>query len=182
MRLFWLLVAIPIIEIALFIQIGGLIGVWATLALVILAGMLGVAVIRSQSAATLAQVQRSMAEMRDPSRFMAHGMLTIVAGFLLILPGFFTDAIGLLLLIRPLRDALMRKMSQRVQMTRSQMGRTAREAHRPPYADGVIDGDYVVEDEPTVRQPAPPDVTDDLPRPDHPRPTPPRGGSGWTRG
>lgn len=178
MRLFWLFVAIPIVEIALFIQIGGLIGVWATLALVILAAVLGVAVIRGQSATTLAQVQRSMAEMRDPSRFMAHGMLMMVAGFLLILPGFFTDAIGLLLLIRPLRNALMRKMSQRVQMTRVQMGATRREAHRPPYADGVIDGDYVVEDEPAVRQPAPPDVTDELPGPDQPH----RGGSGWTRG
>lgn len=181
MRLFWLFVAIPIIEIALFIQVGGLIGLWPTLALVMLGSLLGVAVIRGQSVNALAQVQRSMAEMRDPSQFMAHGMLTMIAGFLLILPGFFTDILGLLLLIRPLREAIMRKMSQRVRMTRMQTGGRRPEAHRPPYGDGVIDGDYVVEDEPTVRTPAPPDVSDDvageLPGPDRPR----RGNSGWTR-
>lgn len=181
MRLFWLFVAIPIIEIALFIQVGGLIGLWPTLALVVVGSILGIAVIRGQSANTLVQIQRSMAEMRDPSRFMAHGMLTMIAGFLLILPGFLTDTIGLLLLIRPLREAMMRKMSQRVKMTHGQPHRRP-EAHRPPYGDGIIDGDYIVEDEPTVRQPGPPDGDDILPPPDQTTGGGTRRGSGWTRG
>ncbi|WEF24562.1 FxsA family protein [Paracoccus sp. S3-43] len=178
MWLLWLFVLLPIVEIALFIQVGGLIGVWATLALVVLAFVLGVAVIRSQGNQAWVQAQRSLAELRDPSRPLAHGMMRILAGVLLIVPGFFTDAIGLLLLIPPVRDLIMRQASRRMRVTTVHM--TRRETHRPPYADGVIDADYVVEDARPVRNPRPPvDLPEDL-ADDDGRPAP-RGNSGWTR-
>ena len=176
MWLLWLFVALPIIEIALFIQVGGLIGVWATLGLVVLAAALGMAVIRSQGAHAWLEAQRSLAQLRDPSRPLAHGMMLMIAGALLIVPGFFTDAVALLLLIPPVRDLVMRRVGQRMQVRSVRM--TRREAHRPPYGGGVIDADYVVEDVSPARDPRPPlDLPEDLAG-DQPNR---RGSSGWTR-
>ena len=174
MGLLWLLAALPIVEIALFIQVGGMIGVWATLALVVLAAVAGMAVIRSQGAHAWLQAQRSLAELRDPSRPLAHGMMLMIAGALLILPGFFTDILGLLLLIPPVRDLVMRRAGRRMRVRTVHMAR--REAYRPPYADGVIDADYVVEDTPPRARP-PLDLPEDLADDGPPR----RGSSGWTR-
>lgn len=178
MWLFWLFVAVPIIEIALFIQVGGLIGLWPTLALVLLSAVAGTALMRSQGAHAWREVQRSFSELRDPSRPLAHGAMILVAGMLLLTPGFFTDTCGILLLIPPVRDAVIRYLSKRIQV--SQFGMSAggmrREAHRPPYGDGVIDGDYVVEDEPRGPR-TPPDLPPELPEDGTIR----RGNSGWTR-
>ncbi|MTE00691.1 FxsA family protein [Paracoccus sp. YIM 132242] len=174
MRLLWLFVALPIVEIALFIQVGGLIGVWATLGLVVLAAVLGMAVIRSQGAHAWMEAQQSLAQLRDPSRPLAHGMMLMIAGALLIVPGFFTDTIGLLLLIPPVRDLVMRQAGRRMRVRSVHVAR--RESHRPPYADGVIDADFVVEDTPPRPRPPldlPEDGTGDRPAR--------RGGSGWTR-
>lgn len=179
MWLFWLFVAVPIIEIALFIQVGGLIGLWPTLAIVVLTAILGSTLMRSQGTHAWGEVQRSFNEMRDPTRPLAHGVMILVAGMLLLTPGFFTDTLGLLLLIPAVRDAVMRYVSQRVQVTRVEMGTMRREPHRPPYGDGVIDGDYVVEDDDRrpARSQTPPDVPSDLPD----DPSDRRGNSGWTR-
>lgn len=175
MWLFALFVAVPMIEIGLFIQVGGLIGLWPTLAIVVLSAVVGTSLMRSQGSHALAEVQRSFDELRDPTRPLAHGAMILVAGVLLLTPGFFTDTVGLLLLIPPVRDAVMRWVSKRVEITRVEMGRRAQrqEPHRPPYGDGVIDGDYVVEDGPASDAPTPPD----LPPSDRDH----RGNSGWTR-
>lgn len=181
MWLLWLIVALPIIEIALFIQVGGLIGVWAVLGLVILSAVLGMAVIRSQGAHAWAEAQRSLAQLRDPSRPLAHGMMLMIAGLLLVVPGFFTDAVALLLLIPPVRDLIVRRAGRRMRLRTVHM---ARESHRPPYADGVIDADYVVEDDAPARNPRPPlDLPEDLPDDGQAprRGGSGRGGSGWTR-
>lgn len=180
MWLFVAFLAVPIIEIALFIQVGGWIGLWPTLAIVILTAMAGTALMRSQGAHAWLEIQRSFAELRDPTRPLAHGVMILVAGMLLLTPGFFTDSVGLLLLIPAVRDSVMRQVGRRIQMSRVEM-RTAtmrREPHRAPYGDGVIDGEYFVPGEgPEPDRGAPPDlppVTDD-------EPPVRRGGSGWTR-
>ena len=80
MWLFWLFVAVPIVEIALFIQVGGLIGLWPTLAIVVLTALVGTALMRSQGAHALAEIQRSFSEMRDPTRPLAHGVMILIAG------------------------------------------------------------------------------------------------------
>ncbi|WP_265502305.1 FxsA family protein [Paracoccus beibuensis] len=178
MRLLVLFLAVPIIEIALFIQVGGLIGLWPTLAIVILTAIAGTALMRSQGAHAWAEVQRSFSEMRDPTRPLAHGVMILVAGMLLLTPGFFTDSLGLLLLIPGVRDAVMRQVARHVTVTNVGAGASMRrEAHRPPYADGVIDGEYIVtEEDRTARAPVdlPPELDDDTPRR-------PGRGSGWTR-
>lgn len=184
MWLFWLFVAVPIIEIGLFIQIGGLIGLWPTLAIVILTAMVGTALMRSQGAHAWAEIQGSFNELRDPTRPLAHGLMIVIAGMLLLTPGFFTDSVGLLLLIPAFRDAVMRFLAKRIQITRVEMGRAGahRDPHRPPYGDGVIDGEYVVEDDDGghARTRTPPDLPADLPD-DRAAGDRRRNGSGWTR-
>lgn len=107
MWLLFLFVAVPIIEIALFIQVGGAIGLFPTLAIVIATAIIGTSLMRSQGMAILADVQRQMAGGQDPSKALVHGALILVAGVLLLTPGFFTDSVGLALLIPPVRDALI---------------------------------------------------------------------------
>lgn len=182
MWLLWLFIAVPIIEIALFIQVGGWIGLWPTLAIVISTAVLGTMLMRSQGARAWTEIQRSFAEFRDPTRPLAHGVMILVAGMLLLTPGFFTDAVGLALLVPGLRDLVMRQVSRRVRITRMEMrGATMRrEAHRPPYGDGVIDGDYFVPEDPQhPDRPVPPDLPPQLDEDETPRRRP--GGSGWTR-
>lgn len=170
MPLIAMFLLVPIIEIALFIQIGGAIGLWSTLGLVLLSAVAGVALMRSQGARAGVEIQRSLAEMRDPTQPLAHSAMIIAAGILLLIPGFFTDALGLLLLIPGVRSFLMRRIARRVTASRPGM---RREPHRPPYDRGVIDGEFVVETEPAPRPVVDlPHDTDD---------SPPRRGSGWTR-
>ena len=167
-----LLVAVPLIEIGLFIQVGSLIGLWPTLGLVILTAVLGTAVMRSQGARAWNDLNRSIGELRDPGRPLAHGVMIMIAGMLLLLPGFFTDTLGILLLIPPVREVIMHRIASRIQVRHNYAG-GRREPHRPPYNDGVIDGDYVVEDEPEHHRPGPPDGP--------PGKITGGGNSGWTR-
>lgn len=157
----------PIVEIALFIQIGGEIGIAATILWVLLSAVLGVWVMRRQGAAAMVDLQRAVEEFRDPGQPIAHGALIMLGGGLLVLPGFFTDALGILLLIPPLRRLLLRSLGRRVRVTSSGFG-TGR--HGTPRGRAtVIDAEYVVmeEDEP------------DEPPPSLPRG--PRRPSGWTQ-
>ncbi|CAM3160977.1 FxsA family protein [Paracoccus nototheniae] len=182
MRLLALFLVIPVIEIALFIQVGGLIGLWPTLAIVLLSAVIGVALMRSQGAHAWAEIQRSFSEMRDPTRPLAHGVMILGAGMLLLTPGFFTDAVGMALLIPGIRNAVMRQVGKRMTVTRVGIGGATmgRDPHRPPYDDGVIDGDFVVTDDEPGRTDRRPPV--DLPHEIDDQ-TPPRAprGSGWTR-
>lgn len=172
MWLFALILAVPLIEIGLFIQVGGLIGLWPTLGLVILTAMLGMSLMRSQGAQAWNDVNRSFGELRDPGRPLAHGVMIMLAGMLLVLPGFFTDSIGIALLVPGIRNLIMRRIAKRIKVSHIHMGGRA-ESHRPPYNDGVIDGDFVVEDEPRGNAQVPPDVS--------PQDNDNRGNSGWTR-
>ena len=86
---FAILVAVPIIEIALFIQVGGAIGMWPTLAIVVLTALAGTILLRSQGLATLNTLQNSVASGQNPMEPIAHGALILIAGVLLLTPGFF---------------------------------------------------------------------------------------------
>jgi UPF0716 protein FxsA len=101
-----LLLGWPLAEIALFVTVGARIGLWATLAIVLGTGVLGVWLIRRQGLQAGEGFRRAMAARRDPAAALAEGALGVAAGVLLILPGFLTDAVGLLLLLPPVRAAL----------------------------------------------------------------------------
>lgn len=158
-------VVVPLIEISLFIQVGGLIGLWPTLLIVVASAVGGVWVMRRQGAATVVDMQRAFVEFRDPSTPFAHGALIMLAGALLVIPGFFTDFCGLALLIPPVRKALMRQMRRRFQVVDTGFGGPTRDPDPHRYGGGtVIDGDYLDEDN----------------SPPHAQPGP-RRPSGWTR-
>ena len=92
--IFLILIITPIVEIAVFIQVGGLIGLWPTLAAIVLTALIGTALLRQQGLATLARAQREMAAQRLPVRELFDGICLLLAGALLLTPGFVTDAIG----------------------------------------------------------------------------------------
>ncbi|EEX13356.1 FxsA cytoplasmic membrane protein [Citreicella sp. SE45] len=170
MWLFLAFLMVPLIEIGLFIQIGGLIGLWPTLAIVILTAILGTALVRSQGIKALGDVQGSFSRLEDPTTPLAHGAMILLAGALLLTPGFFTDAMGFALLAPPVRLAVMRYVSKRVTVSRFEMGgRTApgpaprhdmRHDPRPAAPGEVIEGEFT-----EVPQGK---------KPNHP-------GSGWTK-
>lgn len=139
MWLFIAFLAVPLIEIALFIQIGGAIGLGWTLLTVVVTAILGTALVRNQGALALSQLQSSFSEMRDPTEPLAHGAMILFSGALLLTPGFFTDALGFLLLVPGVRrwafHAIQSRMSIR---TFGAHGRAAQSQTRPD----IIDGDY----------------------------------------
>ncbi len=104
--IFLLLVGIPVIEIALFIEVGGWLGVWPTIGLVVLTALAGSVLLRLQGLAVLARVQASVDAGRLPLSELFDGLCLLVAGIVLLTPGFFTDAIGLLLFLPGLRTLL----------------------------------------------------------------------------
>ena len=165
MPLFLILVAVPIIEIALFIQVGGWLGLWPTLGIVVLTAGIGTVMLRAQGLAALGELQRKLQVGEDPSATLAHGAMILVSGLLLLTPGFFTDTVGLLLLIPGVRAAALRfardRMVVHTQVHMSGTGQPDNGAYRDP---GTVDGEYeVVEPEAPGGEPGA------------------RGESGWTR-
>ncbi|WP_375174048.1 FxsA family protein [Pseudooceanicola sp.] len=144
----WLLlafIAIPMIEIALFIQVGGLIGLGWTLAIVLATAILGTWLVRAQGAMALNNLRSSFNELRDPTEPLADAAMILVAGVLLLTPGFFTDAVGFALLTPPLRRMAFLWLRSRVKMTSFSMGPGERRTdapRRPTNRDDVIDGTY----------------------------------------
>ena len=90
MWVFVILVAVPIIEIALFLQIGGILGFWATLGVVILSAAVGSWLLRSQGKAAMGRLRQSVERMDDPTEPIASGAMILLCGALLLTPGFFT--------------------------------------------------------------------------------------------
>lgn len=107
--LFFLLFAlVPLIEIALFIQVGGVIGLWPTLGIVVTTAVAGAVLMRRQGRAALDRLQADLRRGADPGAALVQGAAILVAGVLLLTPGFFTDALGLALLFPPSRAILIR--------------------------------------------------------------------------
>jgi len=144
----WLLfafVAVPLIEIALFIQVGGVIGLWPTLAIVILTAVIGTQLLRRQGLAALGNLRQSFNNMQDPTEHLAHGAMILFAGALLLTPGFFTDTVGFLLLIPAFRTAVFRHVKARVHVQSFTTGQQPRQQ----YGDStVIDGEFSEVDPP----------------------------------
>ena len=143
MWLLLLFIAVPLIEIALFIQVGGWLGLWPTLLIVIVTAMLGTYLVRRQGLAQLAEVQRSFERLSDPTRPLAHGAMILASGLLLLTPGFFTDALGFALLVPGVRDAVMAYVRARVKVQSFTMGQGGPGPRPRPAEDGVIEGEAV---------------------------------------
>jgi len=109
-RLLLLFTVVPLVELGLLIQLGKVIGLAPTIAIVLLTGVVGAALARWQGMATLRRVQTEMAEGRVPGEALVDGLLILVAGAVLLTPGLLTDAFGFMLLIPPSRAAVRRAL------------------------------------------------------------------------
>lgn len=144
----WLLlifIIVPIIEIGLFIQVGGQIGLLPTLAIVVLTAIIGTTVMRRQGLSTMAQLQDSLQHGGDPSGPMAHGALLLVSGLLLLTPGFFTDAVGMCLLVPAIRSQAIRQLKSRFSAFVTTASNKSRQQRHAP--SDIIDGEFTPVDE-----------------------------------
>ncbi len=146
MWLLLLFIGVPLIEIALFVQVGGLIGLWPTLAIVLITAVAGTALVRSQGAQALANLRSSFDNLSDPTEPLAHGAMILFSGALLLTPGFFTDVVGFLLLMPGFRSIVLRELRKRISVQSMTQGQPhwQNDPRRP--REDVIDGDYEVED------------------------------------
>lgn len=145
MWLFLAFLAVPLIEIALFIQVGGAIGLFPTLAIVALTAIAGTWLVRTQGLMALSDLQRSFSSLNDPTVPLAHGAMILFAGALLLTPGFFTDAVGFSLLIPVVRTTLFTFLKKRVKVQSFEASSNAYQPQRdtPQHGESVIEGDYV---------------------------------------
>ena len=103
MWLLLLFILIPLLEIWLFILLGGFIGVYPTLLIILLTAVLGTFLVKTQGTNVLKEIQNKFNELENPTEPIAHGAMILFAGALLLTPGFFTDTVGFLLLLPNVR-------------------------------------------------------------------------------
>ncbi len=145
MPLFLAFLLVPLIEIGLFIQVGGAIGLWPTLIIVVITAVLGTYLVKSQGRQAIARLSGAFNELRDPTQPLADGAMILLAGALLLTPGFFTDAVGFALLMPPVRQALYRYVAARVTVQSFASHSQTRSSRYPganPGDDDIIDGDF----------------------------------------
>jgi UPF0716 protein FxsA len=107
-----LFIVVPIAELYVIIQVGQLIGIWPTLALLLADAILGSLLLRHQGRGAWQRFNQALAERRFPGKEVVDGLLIVVGGTLLLTPGFLSDIVGLLLLIPPTR-AIVRSLLRR---------------------------------------------------------------------
>ena len=132
-----LILGLPILEIYLMIQVGGEIGAGPTILLTIATAVLGTAIARHQGLSTLTRIHAAMSRGEPPALELLEGAIVLVSALFLLLPGFFTDALGFLGLIPPLRRLLILKLVESHVVTYRQ---------GPPASPGetrVIEGEVV---------------------------------------
>ncbi|MFD2053864.1 FxsA family protein [Mesorhizobium calcicola] len=133
--------ALPLLEIAGFVVVGRQVGALATVGLVLASSIAGALLLRHQGFSVMTRIRAEMDAGRDPSRQLAHGAMIVLAAILLIIPGFITDIIGLLLFLPPVRDLAWRTLKSRVVLATSFSTGGFRGRQRDKTID-LDDGDY----------------------------------------
>ncbi len=143
-----LMIVVPIGEIAVFIEAGDQFGLWPTLGVVVLTAIIGTSFLRLQGLGVLRRVQESLARGEMPVSEMFDGLCLLVAGALLLTPGFITDGVGFALLITPFRRAIAAQIAAHLMRA----GRVATGSAQGPYntrpgvgpdlGGTVIDGEF----------------------------------------
>jgi len=137
-----LFIGVPIAEIAVFIEVGGYLGPWPTIAIVIATAIAGTALLRWQGLQTLYRAQESLRQNQFPLAEIFDGLCLVFAGALLLTPGFITDGLGMLLFLPPFRMVL-RRLAAHILSNRENvhvdMRGGAGSANGPPIIDGEFD-------------------------------------------
>lgn len=158
--LIYLLALLPLSEIAVFILVGSEIGVGWTILLVLATTLTGMTLLRMQGFGALARIRAKTEAGEIPGRDLVHAVMIMVAGVLLLVPGFITDTLGLLLFIPAVRERGWRFLKDRITVVANVGG--SRYRRGPAGGSGTID---LEEDEFSRREP---------PAGNHPRVPPPR--------
>lgn len=113
-----LLVSVPLLELFVIVQVAGGLGVGQTILLLLVVSVVGAWMVRRSGLGVLNQIRTRLAQGEIPGKELVDGVLILVAGALMLTPGFLTDAVGLLLLFPPtrmaVRSVLMRRYSKRI--------------------------------------------------------------------
>lgn len=112
----FLLLIIPIVEIGTFIAIGGQIGIALTLLMILVTAIIGSILLRVQGLSLIQEIQSKVATGQVPGRALGDGAMILVAGILLLTPGFVTDTIGFLLFVPFIRTAIWGFLASRIQV------------------------------------------------------------------
>ncbi len=138
---FWpvLFLVIPIIEVYLLIEVGGIIGAGWTILLIVLTAVIGVNLLRQQGVSTLMRANQAMSQGQIPAMEMMEGIFLAVGGALLITPGFFTDAIGFICLLPFTRRSIIRFLLLNSTVTSSY---SVHQETRPRKDSRTIEGEY----------------------------------------
>ena len=151
-------IGLPLIEVAVFIQVGSRIGVAWTIGLCLLTALIGTAMIRHQGLSVLQRAREQMARNEPPVREVFEGFCLVIAGALLLTPGFVTDALGGLLLLPPVRQVLFERVRKHIEIRAA--ARPGGGPRRPgPGRGPTIEGEF--ED----LTPEPPDPDGEIPPP-----------------
>ena len=136
-------VVAPLVELYFLIEVGSRIGAITTIALTVFTAVLGGLMVRLQGLSVLLRVREMTERGELPAIELLEGVLLLLAGILLLLPGFITDTLGFLLLVTPLRRALILGWLRRQGVMRPAW-RTDGEGERdsPPKGRRIIDGEY----------------------------------------
>ncbi len=150
-RLLALFIIVPIVELVLLFTVGARIGLWPTLGIILATAVLGAALTRSQGAKTVARAQAAAASGELPHAEVLDGLMIVIAGAVLLTPGFLTDALGFALLVPPVRAALRRRLVRSL-AGRVQFAATAGPPPRPgrpgaPHGDDTVIEAELVEDD-----------------------------------
>jgi len=138
---FLVFLIVPFIEIYLLLQIGGIVGVFPTIILVVLTAIIGAGLLRQQGIATWQRFQDNLQKGEIPAYEMVEGPILLVGGALLLTPGFFTDVIGFACLIPPIRQKIAQYI---IEKRLVQAGSVPQQ--KPKATPGVIEGEFERED------------------------------------
>ncbi|KAB7895072.1 membrane protein FxsA [Rouxiella sp. S1S-2] len=138
-----LLFLLAYIEITLFIKVAAVLGVAMTLLLVVFTSCVGVSLVRNQGMKTIFQMQQKLAQGESPAAEMVKSVSLVLAGFLLLVPGFFTDILGLLLLLPPVQKSLTLKLMPHLNIYRP--------GGAGPATGNTFDGEFQRKDDHTER-------------------------------
>ena len=148
-------ILLPILEMVVLIEVGSAIGALNTVALVFLGAFIGIQVIRQQGFSTMMKAQQKMAAGELPAGEMIEAFMIAIGGLLMVVPGFVTDFMGVMLLIPPVRKLLLKKIVAsgrwKVQQTDIYEGEYRREQHwesDQQQINHTIDGEYSKGDRP----------------------------------
>lgn len=120
--LFVLFIVIPIIEIALLLQVSEVIGGWSTIALVIATAFIGARLVKQQGTDALRNVQLEMAQGKMPAQELFAGLCVVIAGVLLLTPGIMTDLLGFALLTPVIRKKIASNIMTQAHVKMQQPG------------------------------------------------------------